>query len=74
MVGLGQREGAERRAVGQRAQPALLLLGGAEEGEGAQSQAALYGEGGLWVRPAEMWNETVEREGKTFPRFTYIGE
>lgn len=35
---------------------------------------ALYGEGGLWVRPAEMWNETVEREGKTFLRFTYIGE
>ena len=35
---------------------------------------ALYGEGGLWVRPAYMWNESVEREGKTFPRFTYIGE
>ena len=35
---------------------------------------ALYGEGGLWVRPAEMWNETVEREGKNFRRFTYIGE
>ena len=35
---------------------------------------ALYGEGGLWVRPAAMWNETVTREGKTLPRFTYIGE
>ena len=35
---------------------------------------ALYGEGGLWVRPAHMWNETVERDGKVFPRFTYIGE
>ena len=35
---------------------------------------ALYGEGGLWVRPASMWNEMVEREGKTFQRFTYIGE
>ena len=35
---------------------------------------ALYGEGGLWVRPAEMWTEMVERDGKTFPRFTYIGE
>lgn len=33
---------------------------------------ALYGEGGVWVRPAAMWNEMVEREGKTFPRFTYI--
>lgn len=34
---------------------------------------ALYGDGGLWVRPAEMWNETVERDGKTFKRFEYIG-
>lgn len=35
---------------------------------------ALYGEGGLWVRPAAMWNEIVEREGKTFPRFALIEE
>ena len=35
---------------------------------------ALYGEGGLWVRPAAMWNETVERDGQTFPRFTRIDE
>ena len=33
---------------------------------------ALYGEGGLWVRPASMWNETVTREGVTVRRFTYI--
>ncbi|MBQ7655575.1 MAG: DUF1653 domain-containing protein [Clostridia bacterium] len=33
---------------------------------------ALYGDGGVWVRPAEMWNETVERDGKTFRRFTKI--
>lgn len=33
---------------------------------------ALYGEGGVWVRPATMWNETVERDGKTFSRFTFI--
>ena len=35
---------------------------------------ALYGEGGLWVRPLSMWEETVTRDGKTFQRFTYIGE
>lgn len=35
---------------------------------------ALYGDGGLWVRPAFMWNETVERDGKTFKRFEYIAE
>ena len=35
---------------------------------------ALYGDFGLWVRPVSMWNETVERDGKTFRRFTYIGQ
>jgi len=35
---------------------------------------ALYGEHGVWVRPARMWNETVERDGKTFVRFSYLGE
>ena len=34
---------------------------------------AMYGDGGVWVRPASMWNETVERDGKVFQRFTYIG-
>ena len=33
---------------------------------------ALYGEGGVWVRPASMWNEEVEREGKTYKRFTFV--
>lgn len=35
---------------------------------------ALYGERGVWVRPASMWNEVIERDGKTYRRFTYIGE
>lgn len=35
---------------------------------------ALYGSGDLWVRPVSMWNETVERDGKTFKRFEYIGD
>ena len=35
---------------------------------------ALYGERGLWVRPASMWRETVTRDGKTVPRFTYLGD
>ena len=33
---------------------------------------ALYGDFGIWVRPASMWNEMVERDGKTFRRFTKI--
>ena len=35
---------------------------------------ALYGEQGLWVRPAAMWTETVDRDGYHGPRFQYIGE
>lgn len=34
---------------------------------------ALYGEGGLWVRPAAMWTEQIERDGYRGPRFQYIG-
>jgi len=30
---------------------------------------ALYGDGGLWVRPASMWNEQITRDGKTYHRF-----
>ena len=33
---------------------------------------ALYGEGGVWVRPAEMWLETVCRDGKNYSRFERI--
>ncbi len=35
---------------------------------------ALYGEGGLWVRPLSMWLETVERDGQVYQRFTWIGD
>ena len=35
---------------------------------------ALYGEGGLWVRPLDMFMEEIERDGKRIARFTYIGE
>ena len=35
---------------------------------------ALYGEGGLWVRPAAMWNETVTHEGVLQPRFAPVKE
>lgn len=32
----------------------------------------LYGEGGLWVRPKEMFLEEIERDGKRFLRFELI--
>lgn len=33
---------------------------------------ALYGEHGLWVRPARMWSETIDRDGYHGPRFQYV--
>ena len=33
---------------------------------------ALYGNGDVWVRPAFMWNETVEKDGRKLPRFAPI--
>jgi len=33
---------------------------------------ALYGTGGLWVRPASMWSEEVQRDGYCGPRFYKI--
>ncbi len=34
---------------------------------------ALYGEGGLWVRPLAMFLEAVEVDGKSVPRFARSG-
>jgi hypothetical protein len=33
---------------------------------------ALYGDGGLWVRPAKMFFETIARDGKTMKRFELL--
>lgn len=33
---------------------------------------ALYGEQGIWVRPLSMFEEEIEREGKTFKRFELV--
>lgn len=52
----------------------LYLAKNSETMEEMVVYRALYGEGGIWVRPASMWNETVERDGKSFKRFTYIGD
>lgn len=35
---------------------------------------ALYGAEGIWVRPAHMWLEEVEYNGKIVTRFTFLSE
>ena len=44
-----------------------------ETGEEMVIYRALYGERQVWTRPASMFIEQVERDGKTFARFTFIG-
>lgn len=54
-----------------------LLIGVATHSETMEPMVvyqALYGEKGLWVRPAAMWTEQIERDGYTGPRFRYIGQ
>ena len=43
-----------------------------ESGEPMVVYRALYGEGGLWVRPLSMWNEWVERDGYAGSRFQFV--
>ena len=35
---------------------------------------AMYGEKGIWVRPKSMFEEVIERDGKTFSRFSPISK
>lgn len=37
---------------------------------------ALYDnpDGKLWIRPKEMFLEIIERDGKTMPRFRFVGK
>ena len=45
-----------------------------ETGEHCVVYQALYGERGIWVRPAAMWGERVTRDGYDGPRFTLTSE
>lgn len=50
------------------------VVGFAKHSESLE-QMVLYkhaGEEELWVRPASMFLETVERDGKVMPRFKFI--
>ena len=54
-----------------------LLIGVAAHAETLEPMVvykALYGDGGLWVRPAAMWEEWVDRDDYQGPRFIYIEE
>lgn len=55
--------------------PEYRVLGVARHSETEQQMVvyqALYGDYGLWVRPLEMFCESVEVDGETVPRFALI--
>jgi hypothetical protein len=43
-----------------------------ETGEQLVVYTPLYGDGGLWVRPLAMFEETVHHDGCDQPRFEFI--
>lgn len=50
------------------------VLGTAQHSETREQMViyrALYGERGVWVRPAAMWFEHIERDGYSGPRFVW---
>lgn len=57
-------KGNEYRVVG--------LAHHSETGEALVVYWALYGERGLWVRPAAMFTETVVVQGERVPRFAFV--
>ncbi|MBV2353889.1 DUF1653 domain-containing protein [Streptomyces sp. J2-1] len=47
----------------------LCLARHTETGEDLVVYQALYGEHGMWARPRTMFEESVEKNGETVPRF-----
>ncbi len=52
----------------------LFLARHSETAEPVVVYRALYGDGGIWVRPARMWTEEVDRDGYRGPRFAFVRE
>ena len=52
----------------------LMLARHSETREVLAVYQALYGERGIWVRPAAMFVETVAVNGRSVPRFARVGD
>lgn len=57
--------------------PEYTVLGVARHSETEEELVVYrqeYGDHGLWVRPRAMFVETVEVDGRTEPRFRFVGD
>lgn len=68
------RVGARYRHFKGREYRVLALATDSETGEAVVVYQALYGEGGVWTRPAAMFAESVYRAGSWQPRFALAEE
>lgn len=67
------KPGIYRHYKGNRYQ-VLFLARHSETEEMMVIYKALYGDGGIWARPASMWGEMVTVNGTMRPRFAWEGE
>jgi len=50
------------------------VIGVAKHSETLEEFVVYKHDGGLWIRPKEMFLENVTRDGKTMPRFKFVGK
>ena len=64
-------KGIYRHFKGNRYQ-VIELARHSETGEDYVVYRALYGDHGVWIRPAAMFAEAIERNGQTLQRFALV--
>lgn len=50
----------------------LMIAKHSENEEEYVVYRACYGDGGIWIRPLNMFDEMIERDGKKVARFTRV--
>jgi hypothetical protein len=50
------------------------VIGVAKHSESLEEYVIYQKDECFWIRPLDMFTEIITREGKTIPRFTYIGK
>ena len=73
MVSVTVKKGIYQHFKGQRYE-VLDVARHSETGEEHVVYRALYGDHGLWLRPLTMFMESVERDGISVQRFTWLGD